>query len=317
MSITHPLTSASDPATSTSAPSAEPQPKPSAPPQRVLCREITIADKERVVNLLARGFPERSPRFWGRAFDRLSAHPTPAGRPRYGYLLDVGGTAVGLILLIFAPARTGDAAGSVLCNVSSWYVEPEFRAYGGMLVSRALRHKDVTYTNLTPAPHTFSFLEAQGFKRYCSGRLISVPMLGARSPGARVAAVTPELRPGEDLPPSEVDMLLAHAGYGCVSVTCAAADGRHPFIFAPRRKYGVLPFAFLIYSRGVDDFVRFSAPLGRFLARRGIPLVVLGANGPVPGLVGTYRGKGPKYFKGPAQPSVGDVAYSEWAMFGV
>jgi hypothetical protein len=290
--------------------------EPSAPPQ-IRCQEINVADRERVVNLLTRGFPERSREFWDRAFDRLSRHPTPYECPKYGYLLESGGAAVGVILLIFVYTRIGNTTG-IRCNVSSWYVEPAFRAYGAMLVSRALRHKDVTYFNITPAPQTLSILEALGFKRYCSGRFISIPVLSAQSLGTRVEAVTPGLCADEDLPSSEVDMLLAHAEYGCVSVTCRAVDGsRHPFVFAPRCKYGVLPFAFLIYCRALEDFVRFAGPLGRFLGRRGIPLVVLNTDGPMRGLVGTYRSKGSKHFKGPVQPLLGDVAYSELAMFGV
>jgi hypothetical protein len=46
-----------------------------------------------------------------------------------------------------------------------------------MLVSRALRHKDVTYVNVSPAPHTRPIIEAQGFARYCDGIFVAVPML--------------------------------------------------------------------------------------------------------------------------------------------
>jgi hypothetical protein len=45
-------------------------------------------------------------------------------------------------------------------------------------------------------------------------------------------------------------------------------------------------------------------------------LVLLDANGPVPGLVGKYfDGSRPKYFKGPTQPRLGDLAYTQLAMF--
>jgi hypothetical protein len=58
-------------------------------------------------------------------------------------------------------------------------------------------------------------------------------------------------------------------------------------------------------------------PIGRFLPVRGHPLVLIDANGPIPGLVGKYAGaKMPKYFKGPDRPRLGDLAYTETAMFG-
>jgi hypothetical protein len=85
----------------------------------------------------------------------------------------------------------------------------------------------------------------------------------------------------------------------------------------PRHKFGVAGFAYLGYCRGLDDFVRFAGPLGRFLALRGFPLVVLDANGPLKGLVGWYSDGAPKYFQGPDQPRLGDIAYSERALFGV
>ena len=70
------------------------------------------------------------------------------------------------------------AAGSTIrCNVSSWYVEPAFRTYATLLVSQALRHKNVTYLNVSAAPHTWPIIEAQGFSRYCDGIFVAAPML--------------------------------------------------------------------------------------------------------------------------------------------
>lgn len=291
-------------------------PSPISPQPRVRCREISTADVEEVVNLLARGF--RTGRdFWLGALKRLSDHPTPSGLPRYGYLLESKSIPVGVILLI-STAVPGDGETRIQCNVSSWYVDPEFRVYGTVLISRALKHKHVTYFNVTPAPHTLPILEAQGYVRYCNGRVVAVPALCGQRPdgGARVEAVTPATRPGEDLPSSEIKLLLAHAEYGCLSLVCDSASRRHPFVFALRRKFGVVPFALLVYCRDLEEFVRFAGPLGRFLARRGILLVIVDANGPIPELVGRYSNRNPKYFKGPNQPRLGNMAFSERAMFG-
>ena len=79
-----------------------------------------------------------------------------------------------------------------------------------------------------------------------------------------------------------------------------------------------MPCAQLIYCPDIADFVRFAAPLGRYLAWRGRPLVILDANGPVRGLVGRYFDDTmPRYFKGPVRPRLGDLAYTETAFFGV
>ena len=66
------------------------------------------------------------------------------------------------------------------------------------------------------------------------------------------------------------------------------------------------------------DFVRFAGPIGWFLARRGLPFVIIDANAPMPGLAGWYsHGDMPKYFKGPQRPRLGDLAFTEYAVMGL
>jgi hypothetical protein len=81
---------------------------------------------------------------------------------------------------------------------------------------------------------------------------------------------------------------------------------------------GRIPCAQLIFCRDVFDFVRFAGPIGRLLARRGRPFVIIDANAPIPELLGWYgRRKMPKYFRGPQPPRLGDLAYTEHAVLGV
>jgi hypothetical protein len=90
----------------------------------------------------------------------------------------------------------------------------------------------------------------------------------------------------------------------------------YPFIFRRRLLKGAVPCAQMIYCQSVNDFARFAGPIGRFLAMRGLLFVIIDANGHIPGLVGTFRkGIMPKYFKGRDQPRLGDLAYSEAALF--
>jgi hypothetical protein len=47
-------------------------------------------------------------------------------------------------------------------------------------------------------------------------------------------------------------------------------------------------------------------------------LLIIDANGPVQGLTGKYFDQTmPRYFRGPRRPRLGDLAYTEVAMFGV
>jgi hypothetical protein len=45
----------------------------------------------------------------------------------------------------------------------------------------------------------------------------------------------------------------------------------------------VARYAYLAYCRDVEEFVRLAGPLGRFLARRGLPLVVIDGSRPIKG----------------------------------
>jgi hypothetical protein len=282
----------------------------------IRCREIGSADVELIVDLLTRGFRIRTREFWVHALRRLSEHPTPPGFPKYGHLLECNGDPVGVILLIYSSIGAPGEK-KIRCSVSSWYVEPAYRSYATILVSQALKHKHVTYFNITPVRSTLPLLKAQGYVRYCTGRFVAAPSLSARSWGARVRAVARDTRADEDLPAHEIDLLLTHAAYGCISVTCRSANLAYPFVFQPRCKAGVVPFAYLAYCRQLDDFVSFAGPLGRFLTLRGFPLVVLDSNSAIKGLIGWYSDGAPKYFKGPDQPRLGDIAYSERVMFGL
>jgi hypothetical protein len=276
---------------------------------RIRCREINDTDFEAVINLLATGFQKR-PEHWARCLQRLSAYPSPFGFPKYGYVLTCNDKPVGVVLLIFVSVRVNGKR-KMRAHVCAWYVDPDFRSYASILASQALRWKDVTYINAAPAPQTVPILDAQGYMRYSRGWFACVPALRARSGDCHVSTLVPETKILEDY---EKHLLLGHAAYGCISVVCTSENAAFPFIFM-RRKFAGIPFAYLVYCRSIAEFVRLAGPLGRFLAWRGIPLVFLDANGPIPGLIGRYFDNYPKYFKGPDQPRLGDLAFSELVMF--
>jgi hypothetical protein len=281
------------------------------------CRQIDEADIGAVASLLARGFPTHNRRFWLGAFARLTRHEPPPGLPKYGYLLESHGVVAGALLLICSTMRDGGAV-ATRCNLSSWYVDPAFRAYAPMLVARALRHKNVTYMNVSSAPHTRPIIEAQGFSRYCDGIFIAVPMLKGLFGGPRVELFEAPQQPHAELDSFDRQILLQHAAHGCISLWCVASGRAYPFVFRPRMVRGSIPCAQLIYCRDVGEFVRFAGPIGRLLARRSRPFVIIDANAPIPGLFGWFsRDNMPKYFKGPQQPRLGDLAYTEHAVLGV
>jgi len=286
-------------------------------PTKVRARQIVESDINRLADLLARGFRDHGRQFWLRVFARLKNHAAPAGLPQYGYLLENGETPVGVILLIFSNMRT--ASGSMTRgNVSSWYVEPAFRSYAALLVLRALRHKDVTYLNVTAAPATRAIAEAQGYSRYSGGIFVAAPVLSLRSCKAEVRLVNDQPLPDRRFESWEQDLLLEHAEYGCISLWCETTEFAYPFVFRPRQIKGIIRYTQLVYCRDIEDLAKCAGPVGRFLCLRGHPFVAIDSNGPIAGLAGTYfDDRMPKYFKGRDRPRLGDLAYTEIAMFGV
>lgn len=288
------------------------------PSRKVRCRRIEDTDAERVVGLLTRGFalPRR---FWEDVIAYLATRAVPPGAPRFGLLLESDGAAVGAILQIFSSLPASEGAPATLrCNVSSWYVDPEFRSYAPLLVAQATKQQGVTYLNVSSAPHTRPIVEAQGYRRYADGVFVALAFLSGTNPGIPLRIIPGGMPPQAPCGKYERDLLEDHAARGCISLWCETAERAYPFVFRTRRVKSFIPCAQLIYCRDVDDFVRFARPLGRYLARRGRPLVILDANGPLPGLWGKYFGDTkPKYFKGPIRPRLGDLAYTETAFFGV
>src|ERR1700753_1696714 len=103
---------------------------------RVRCRQITDADLDAVADLLTVGFPRSRRQYWLNGFARWRNVPAVEGVPRYGYVLDTGFSLGGGILLI-----SSVRGGQVISNLSSWYVEPQFRTHSTLLISLATKLK--------------------------------------------------------------------------------------------------------------------------------------------------------------------------------
>ena len=277
-------------------------------------REITEADHGRVARLLAKGF-QRPVWYYAQALRRLSLHPTPPGLSKYGFVMEADGITVGAVLLIFSAVRSGGNT-QTRCNITSWYVEPAYKSYAAVFTSRALRHKDVTYINVSARPAARPIIKAQGFRTYSHGQYVAIPALhaGPADGPARICGIdTPPDVPFET---TDQRLLSAHAEFGCMSLWCVTKERAYPFVLLPRLFKRLVPGVQLIYCRDIKDLVRFAGPLGRFLALRGKLVVSIDSNGPIPGLIGKYiEGKSPRFFKGPAPPRLGDISYTQAAMF--
>jgi hypothetical protein len=224
-------------------------------------------------------------------------------------LLEADGAPVGALILIFT--ALGD--GQVRCNVSSWCVAPEFRAYASVLVSHALKLKHVTYINISAAEATWPILKAQGYSRYTEGQFVAVP---AFAPGRRVRARAFDAARDQSL--CDHQIISAHVEAGCIALVCETPQGPAPFLFLRRRMaYAPLGVVQLVYCRGPESFLRCAGSLGRALLARGAGLVICDADAPLPGLIGRFfQDKTPRFFRGPHRPRLNDLAFTELVLFG-
>jgi hypothetical protein len=295
--------------------------RPAAAPDGVRCREIGLDDLDAVADLLTIGFPRRNRNYWVAALRYLRERDVPDKFPRYGYMLSHGDRIAGVILLIFTAGINGRAH-SVRCNVSSWYVIPTFRALAPLLVHRALRHKQVTFINTSPADNTLPTIEAQGFERFCNGVFAAMPAMTTRAWTGKAIRLSDTVRAQDYLPDFEVALLQDHAARGCLSLILQQDGNNYPVVFRRRlvgqsRGYVGIPGAQLIYVRNLECLVRMSGLIGRYLALHGMPVLLIGTNQIIPGIPGKYyEGRAPMYYKGPDRPRLGDLAYTEAALFG-
>src|ERR1700683_5346226 len=105
---------------------------PASQPQRVRCRQIGENDLGGFAGFLPQGFPRTAPDYWSTGFARLRALAPVEGMPRFGYMMENDNGMVGALLLI--SSRRG---GRIIANLSSWYVDPAYRAHSALLVAMA------------------------------------------------------------------------------------------------------------------------------------------------------------------------------------
>jgi hypothetical protein len=267
---------------------------------RVRCRLIEDKDLGEVADLLSRGFPNTSRHYWTAGFARWKSLPVIEEMPRYGYVLDTGFGPVGAILMI--SSRRGD---HVVSNLCGWYVDPQWLSHAGLLISLATRLKPVTYLSAAPAPHTWRMLQAHGFSPYNFGRTAAFTLPGR----GRVSERIPENLP-------EAQLLRDHRAMGWVSLAVEKDGALSPFVLRPRRlDKGNVPVMEVMYCRSADELRRCAPALARYFLPRGSLGFLI--DGDMETLLSHYvEGREPRYFKGPHRPVLGDLAYTEKAVFG-
>jgi hypothetical protein len=274
-------------------------------------REIADDDLGGVHRLLVEGFPFRSEKYWTKGLANLRSLPGVEGFPKYGYLVEADDAPQGLLLTI-----TSDrGAHGVRTHFSSWYVREKYRHFALAVVRQALELQKTTFINPSPSDHVVRILEAFGFEPYTAGTV----MLDLRTAMQRGAARGAVQRLGigdlADLPEHERQIAEDHLRMGC-DVLRLETDVRAGLLIH-RRKWvkRSLPSSQVILA-DPDLMLELAGPVMRALASRGSLLALCDVDQTQEPPIGRVFQRGVRYFKGAEAPPVGDLSYSELAVFG-
>ena len=216
-------------------------------PAKIKSRQIKDADVPQVVELLTHAFAaHRTRKFWQQIFACLGKRSLPAELPRYGFVIESDDKMVGVLLMIFSTMWEGGKV-KTRCNVSSWYVEKEFRGYAQMLVSQALKYKQATVFNVSASPHTRPMAEIRGFRRSSNGMFAAIPMLSRAPATGPVRVIDARVQPDVPFDQHDRNLLLEHAEFGCTSLWCVTPERAYPFVFRPRHVKSILRAQQLVY----------------------------------------------------------------------
>jgi hypothetical protein len=277
----------------------------------VAIREITDDDLEAVRELLVEGFPVRSEDYWAKGLANLRSLARVEGFPRYGYLVDADHAQQGLLLTI-----TSDrGAPGIRTSFSSWYVREGYRHSALLLFRQALELENTTFVNPSPADHVVPILKRFGFEAYTAGSLmldLRTAMRGRSSRGTVRRLGSGDLA---DLSEREGQIAEDHLRMGC-DVLRLETEARAGLLIH-RRKWirRSLPCAQVILA-DPELVIELAGPVMRALASRGSLLALCDVGPTQEPAIGRVFPRGIRYFKGVAPPPVGDLSYSELAVFG-
>ena len=204
----------------------------------------------------------------------------------------------------------------VYCNLSSWYVRPDFRKYSALLMQRTVKTRDVIYTDCSPADHVLPIVTKFGFRPYTGGTLLIDARAALRRSPARITSLTEQDL--ADLPADRHERIARHLSYGCcgLALHLPGRPAPLPLLYRTTRLKRLVPAARFLFG-APEVLADHAGPLSRALLARGIPLMLLDLpEGMTPATGRVLPGYGLRYVKGAPPPETGDLTETEIALFG-
>jgi acetoacetyl-CoA synthetase len=205
-------------------------------------RPVRATDIERLCVFLDRGFGTRIPVAWRPLFD----YKWLDEKPDLGFMLVTGDEIRGFIGAVYA-RRLIEGKTALVCNLSSFYVHPDYRGWSFALLAHALRDETVCYTSLTPSRTVAHMCEAMGFSYIDRNKIMLLPLLNAitlREPSPQIISDPAQVRTLLD--GAQRQIFDDHAPYDCLQLVLqSGAETAH--LVAKRRKIARLPVSDLLY----------------------------------------------------------------------
>src|SRR5207247_1553444 len=206
-------------------------------------RPVRATDIEPLCAFLYRGFGTRIPlAAWRPLFD----YQWLDEKPNLGLMLVAGGEIRGFIGMLYA-RRLIQGKTALVCNLSSFYVHPDYRGWSFALLAHALRDETVCYTSFTPSPSVTHMCEAMGFSYLDRNKIILPPLLNAstlRWPSSRIISEPERMRALLD--GEQRRIFDDHAPYDCLQLVLQSGS-ESAYLVVKRRKIGRLPVSDLLY----------------------------------------------------------------------
>jgi hypothetical protein len=230
-------------------------------------------------------------------------------------VLDHGGELRGVLLTLFTPGRPEDQP---LCQLSSWYIDPEYRHLAMQVDKAATRLKSATYLNISPAPNTRNLIAALGYRSLNEDTVLALPWLSPLRPGVSVSAYDSKAHNALFTDPHHAALCADHQPLDCWVLVATDRGRALPFILQRKPLPGLpVGVAHLIYTPSMDDLVHLAGPLGRAMIGRGVFLWKLDGDVMPAGLAGRkFAGRSARWAKGAYPPGPNDLSYSELVIFG-
>lgn len=215
--------------------------------KNVHTRRATLHDADNIIKLLD-GFYPGVPQHWRKLFQ---PRPWSIQNDFPGFVIEDKNKIVGFLGTIFSEQAI-DAHIATICNLTTWYVEANYRQFGLNLFAKLMQLPQVTWTNLTPAPHLYKWLLKSGFKPFEDKQrcILPIPNLHRKSQ-VNCQIITEE----QQLPSEMLDLFRKHSTVK-VKHILIQQDFDYCYCLAIISRYKKMPLAKIYYLSHPEVFAR-------------------------------------------------------------